>query len=96
MAEQQKVDVHELAALPYGKAEAEIKKAGLWCERLGGEGEMKRYRVKVTGTARVVQHVTVEARSKEKAEEEAMDVADTDQEWEVVGDCDADDAEVVS
>lgn len=96
MADQQKVNVHELAALPYGHAEIELKKAGMWCERLGGEGEMKRYRVRVTGTATVVQYVTVEARSEETAEDAAIELADKDNDWEVETYNCADYAEVIS
>ena len=95
MADQQKVNVHELAALPYGHAEIELKKAGMWCERLGGEGEMKSYRVRVTGSARVVQYVTVEARSEEKAEDAAIEVAYKDGDWEITGYDIAEDAEVM-
>jgi len=90
------INIHELAALPYGRAQDEIKKAGLWCERLGGDGEMKSYRVRVTGTAPVVQYVTVEARSEEKAEDAAIEIADKEGDWEIVRfDC-AEDSEVVS
>lgn len=95
MADHPNVNVHELAALPYGRAQEELKKAGLWCERLGGEGELKSYRVRVRGTATIVAYVTVEARSEEAAQEAALDEADKSGDWEII-DADADAAEVVS
>ena len=82
MADQQKVNVHELAALPYGAAKDALRKAGLWDE-YGGEdeneeppGPVRSFKVRVHGTIAVSATVTVEARSEDEAEDLAAKKAE--------------------
>ena len=78
------INLHELVRLPHDAAEKVLRQAGCWDEFANGE-ELRSVRVRVTYEVRYedTETVTVEARSREEAEELAMDkVADMDSDYE--------------
>lgn len=75
MADQKEL-LRKLVDAPYGKAEEILKSEGFWDEhRQTPDGEMRTYRVRVTGETQVQSVVKVQARSAEEAEELATDMA---------------------
>ena len=76
------VDLHYLASLPYGAAEQELRKMGLWKEEAAAEpGKQMLYKVEVSGTyVPTVGTETVEvlATSPDEAKDRATDLTGFD------------------
>lgn len=62
------IDIHALAALPYGQANSKLKAAGFWDEHADDEANFKDYRVRIEGQTQWTATVTVQARSDDEAE----------------------------
>ena len=62
----QAVDLHALAALPHGQAQAELRRLGLWDEHASNEPPAP-WVVTVSCTDRETKTVTVMARNEEEA-----------------------------
>lgn len=71
-----------LADAPHGHALKEIRKFDPLYGRLSGEGELIKWRVKLTKEVQAVGFVTVEAATKEDAEALAEEVDDHKVEWD--------------
>lgn len=76
------VDLHYLASLPYGAAEQDLQKMGLWKEEAAAEpGKQMLYKVEVRGTyLPTIETETVEllASSVDEAKSQATDLTDFD------------------
>jgi phage replication-related protein YjqB (UPF0714/DUF867 family) len=74
---------HELINLPHGKAKLELKKAGLWDETAIADGNTEfEFTVDVTGYYNPSDEtvtITVKAKTKEDAIEEALEECDFDE-----------------
>jgi hypothetical protein len=74
---------------PFGQAETILKREGCWDDHGDTDAEPRRWRVRVYGEMQVQAVVTVEARTKDEAEELACDKAsDRMFEWRDYGDTD--------
>jgi hypothetical protein len=82
------LNLHELANMPgYGAAQAAVRSAGFWDDTAVETGELRPWRIRLTGTMECSKVITVTACTEEEAHEMAYDQAQKPGfDWEIDGD----------